>query len=128
MNKGLSVSIRRELLDFFMENARYLHPRETLLLLRGKTDKNVISVTDLLVPPLATYGRGFSSFSPATLPIDFSIVGTAHSHPSGSLKPSIKDLNQAFGRIIMITAYPYRSEADVAVYDRNGNRLVLQVK
>jgi len=118
---------KKAILDF-LENARYLHPREMILLLRGKAEKNVILITDFLIPPLATYGRGFSSFSPTVLPVDFSIVGTAHSHPSGNLKPSIKDLNQAFGRIIMITAHPYESEANVAVYDRNGNRLVLQVE
>jgi len=127
MSANISVSIRRELLEFLLENARYLHPRETLLLVRGKVNKNVILITDLLVPPFATYGQGFTSFSPTALPIDFSIIGTAHSHPSGSLRPSITDLNRSFGRILMITAYPYESEINVAVYNRNGNRLKLQV-
>lgn len=127
MNASPLVSIRRELLEFILENARYLHPRETVLLLRGKVKKNVILITDLLIPPLATYGHGFSSFPPTALPVDFSIMGTTHSHPSGSLKPSTKDLNQAYGRILMIAAHPYENEADVAVYDRNGNRLELQV-
>jgi len=57
------------------------------------------------------------------LPLDFSIVGTAHSHPSGVLMPSTSDLNNFYGRIMIIVAYPYKSEADLIVIDRRGERL-----
>src|SRR3989337_2264274 len=84
------VTMPRELLEMIQESARHLHPRETILLLRGKASKDVINVSDVLVPPLATYGRSFSAFPAHMLPIDFSIVGAAHSHPSGNLKPSVE--------------------------------------
>jgi proteasome lid subunit RPN8/RPN11 len=127
MNEGLTISIDEELLDAILEGARRLYPRETILLLRGKKGKNSIAISDLLVPPLATYGRGFSSLPLHMMPMDFSIVGTAHSHPSGNLTPSHADLNHSFGVILMITGFPFRNEENVAVYNRSGARLTLQV-
>jgi len=73
------------------------------------------------VPPLAVHGRGFSNFPLYMLPIDLSIVGTAHSHPAGGLRPSVTDLNNFYGRIMIITSYPYQSKQNIAVFDREGN-------
>jgi len=127
LNTGLKISITEELLDAILEGARRLYPKEAILLLRGKKQKNSIEISDLLVPPLANYGRGFSILPLYMLPMDFSIVGTAHSHPSGSLMPSHADLNHSFGLIIMITGSPFRNEQNVAVYNRSGEKLTLQV-
>jgi len=110
-----------------LENAKALHPKETIFLLRGKTDKNVVAISEILVPPLATYGRGFSAFPTHMLPIDFSIVGTAHSHPSGNLTPSTEDLNHSFGTVILIVAFPYEAKENIAVYNREGEKLTLHV-
>jgi len=121
------VSISREALGVILENAKVLHPREAILLLRGKVSKDAIRISEVLVPPTATYGKGFASFPMHRMPIDFSIIGTAHSHPSGNLTPSIADLNRSMGRIIMIVAYPYLGEVNVAVYNRAGERQVLRI-
>ncbi|MFQ6080354.1 MAG: Mov34/MPN/PAD-1 family protein [Candidatus Bathyarchaeia archaeon] len=120
------VSISREALGVVLENAKVLHPREAILLLRGKVGKDAILISEVLVPPMARYGRGFASFPVHMMPTDFSIIGTAHSHPSGNLRPSIEDLNRSLGRIIMIVAFPYL-EGNVAVYNRAGKRQVLRV-
>lgn len=61
------------------------------------------------------------------LPIDFSIVGTVHSHPPGSLTPSVGDLNHSFGRLILIVASPYESQENMAAYNREGKKLTLHV-
>lgn len=121
------VSVSREALGVILENAKVLHPREAILLLRGEVDREAILISEVLVPPMARYGRGFASFPVHMMPIDFSIIGTAHSHPSGNLKPSIEDLNRSLGRIIMIVAFPYLGEGNVAVYNRAGKRQVLRV-
>lgn len=123
----IKVSLRRELLDTIFEGAKRLYPRESILLLRGKKIKNMIAVTDLLVPPLARYGRGFAHIPLHMMPMDFSVVGTVHSHPSGNFMPSNTDLNHLFGRILMIVAFPFLSEKNVAIYDHNGERLILVV-
>jgi len=117
------VSMRMELLDAILEGAKRLFPRETILLLRGKKTKDTIVVTDLLVPPLANYGHGFAHIPIYMMPMDFSIVGTVHSHPSGNFNPSPTDLNHMFGRVLMIVAAPYKGEANVAAYNRNGDRI-----
>jgi proteasome lid subunit RPN8/RPN11 len=127
MNEGLIISINKELLEAILEGARRLYPKETMLLLRGRKSKKSVEINDLLIPPLATYGRGFSSLPLHMLPMDFSIVGTAHSHPSGNLMPSHADLNHFFGVVLMITAFPFRNKENVAVYNRGGEKLTLQV-
>ena len=127
MKTELTVSLSEELLQTILKGAKNLYPRETLLLLRGKRTKNMISISELIVPPLATYGRGFASIRLHMLPIDFSLVGTAHSHPSSSLTPSPTDLNSFFGKILMIVCFPFEDESNVAVYNRDGERLALQV-
>jgi len=127
MDHSVTVSMSWELLDAIFEGARRLYPRETFLLLRGKKTKNLIQVTDLVVPPLTVYGYGFANFPLHMLPTDFSLVGTVHSHPSGNVSPSHVDLNHFFGRILMIIGYPFKSEQDAAVYDSSGKKLPLQV-
>ena len=112
MGNIVEVSLNRELLDAIFEGARRLYPRETFLLLRGKKTKNLIHVTDLVVPPLTVYGYGFANFPLHMLPMDFSLVGTVHSHPSGNVSPSNVDLNHFFGRILMIVGCPIRRRAE----------------
>jgi proteasome lid subunit RPN8/RPN11 len=99
------------------------HPRESILLLKGKIEKKKILINDIQIPPLASHGSRFSSFPLNRLPIDFSIVGVAHSHPSGALHPSNADLNHFYGRIMLITAYPYTSEQNIVILGRKGKHL-----
>jgi proteasome lid subunit RPN8/RPN11 len=127
MGKSLSVSMSAELLESIFEGAKRLYPKETFLLLRGKKSKNEIRVSDLVVPPLAVYGYGFANLPFHMLPMDFSVVGTVHSHPSGNINPSHVDLNHFFGRILMIVGFPFSSAQKVAVYDSKGARVPFQV-
>jgi len=122
-----AVLIERAIVDSVLSYAQMLHPREAILLLKGKVDKHRILVNDTLIPPFATHGNTFSTFPLHTLPIDFSIVGVAHSHPSGALHPSVTDLNKFYGRIMVITAYPYQSEKNIGIFDREGTPLKYEV-
>ena len=122
-----SISMRKELLETLLESSKALHPKETILLLRGKANRATISVSEILIPPLAMHGKGFSSFPTHMLPIDFSIIGVAHSHPSGNLQPSVGDLNHPFGKMTIIMASPYKGGENVAAYDRDGKRLTMQI-
>ena len=127
MGKNVTASMSLELLDAFFEGAKRLYPRETNLFLRGKKSKDTIRVLELVVPPLAVHGRGFANVPLHMLPMDFSIVGTVHSHPSGNLAPSDADFNHFFGRIIMIVGFPFAGVQNVAVYNSNGEKLRLQI-
>jgi len=127
MAKYLAVSISEDLLQAIFEGARRLYPKETILLLRGKKKKDQIVVSDLVVPPLASYGRGFANIPVFMLPMDFSIVGTVHSHPSGNTMPSRADLNHFFGVALMIVGFPFANQENVAVYNCSGEKLMLNV-
>ena len=121
------VYIKKSVILSILEYASACHPREGILLLRGKVDKKKIMIEEVELPPLSIRGSGFSSFPAYMLPIDFSIIGTAHSHPSGVLRPSATDMNKFYGRIMIITAYPYRTERDIAVFDGQGNSLKYEI-
>ena len=127
MRNDLTVLMSAELLESIFEGAKRLYPKETFLLLRGKKSKGTIRVSDLVVPPLAVYGYGFANLPFHMLPMDFSVVGTVHSHPSGNINPSSVDLNHFFGRILMIVGFPFANEQNVAVYDSKGERVPFQV-
>ena len=61
------------------------------------------------------------------LPLDFSIIGSVHSHPSGYSKPSVIDLNHFFGEIMMIVAYPFYGKKNVQVFSQSGEERALRV-
>ncbi|MCW4005807.1 MAG: Mov34/MPN/PAD-1 family protein [Candidatus Bathyarchaeota archaeon] len=121
------VSLPNELLENIYTGAKHFYPRESFLLLRGKKRKNIIYITDLLMAPFSVHGNGSASFPMHMLPMDFSLVGTVHSHPSGNISPSDVDLNHFFGRILMIVGPPFEGAACVAVYDSNGDRLPVEL-
>jgi proteasome lid subunit RPN8/RPN11 len=121
------VMIDRSVIDSILTYAKIQYPREGILLLRGKVDKNEILVDEVVIPPLAVHGHGYSQFPLHMLPMDLSIMGTAHSHPSGVLRPSVGDLNHFYSRILVITAYPYESEQQISVYDREGNTVKYEI-
>ena len=120
VNLDKEVDIRQSVVDSILSYAQMFHPKESILLLKGKVDKHRILINDVQIPPLATHGSSFSTFPLSRLPLDFSIIGVAHSHPSGALRPSIIDLNKFYGRIMLITAYPYKSIDDIIILDRKG--------
>jgi proteasome lid subunit RPN8/RPN11 len=120
---GKTVIVARSVVDSVLTYSKTAYPNEGILLLSGKNSKDKLVVDCVEIPPLAVHGSGFSNFPLYMLPIDLSIMGTAHSHPSGALRPSIPDLNNFYGRIMMIAAFPFDSEKDVAVFDGNGDRV-----
>ena len=127
MPEHVSITISSSLFQAILEGAKHAHPRESVLMLRGRKKKDVIAITDLVVPPLATRGWGFANIPLHMLPADFSLIGTAHSHPSGNTTPSHTDLNHFFGRVLMIVGFPYTDERNAAAYNHNGEKLALQV-
>lgn len=127
MANTATVSMSSEMLEAIFQGARHLYPKETILMLRGKKKKDTIRIVDLVIPPLATYGHGFANYPMHLLPMDFSLVGTVHSHPSGNKTPSDVDFNHFFGRIMMIVGYPYATEKDAVVYNAQGEKLTLEI-
>jgi proteasome lid subunit RPN8/RPN11 len=121
------IIIKRSVIESVLSYAKACHPREGILLLRGKTRKDAIEVNEVIIPPLSIRSRSFSFFPAHMLPIDPSIVGTVHSHPSGILKPSVEDLNNFYGRIMIIAAFPYGSKSNIIVIDGKGRVLNYEI-
>ena len=122
----MKIFIKKHIVDTILILAKDNYPREVVLLLRGRANQESISVRDFLIPPLAILGSSFAEFPAHLLPIDFSIVGTAHSHPSGILFPSLGDLNNFYGRIMIIFAHPFTLK-HVAAFNYEGEKLSLKV-
>jgi len=121
------VIITRMVSDGIISYSKGLHPNEGILILRGKSTREQVTIDGLAIPPFASSGPYYSGFSDFYLPSDSSYVGTAHSHPSRSNKPSLEDLNRGFyGAISLIIAYPY-NEDTMAAYDREGNALEIEI-
>ena len=121
------VRIKRDCLKTILTIAKAAHPRETLLLLRGTVKSGVALIYEALLPPVLYTTSNCIAINPYRLPIDFTIIGVAHSHPSGSLRPSTRDLHSKYKLFLMIVRYPYESEMDVAAYTYDGKRLKLRV-
>ena len=118
------VAIRRKTLRMILEASKDTYPKEFAAILRA--EEGVI--TELLLLPGTISGDVHAVFQLHMLPIDFSVVGTVHSHPSGSYQPSDADRNlfSHFGRVHIITGMPY-TEATWQAYDHNGTPRALQV-
>ncbi|MCL2135068.1 MAG: peptidase [Candidatus Bathyarchaeota archaeon] len=127
MTKTATVLMDRDVLNSIFISAKKLYPRETVLLLRGKKKKDTIHITDLLIPPFATYGYGFANLPFHMLPVDFSIMGMVHSHPSGDKSASDVDANNFYGRIMMIAGFPYETERDIVAYNCYGEKILITI-
>jgi proteasome lid subunit RPN8/RPN11 len=102
------------------------HPNEVVLLLRGKRDSQNLIITEYLIPPLG-FGTPWSAAFPSNLlPMDLTLIGTAHSHPSGNIKLSVDDFHNFYGRVMMIVGPPY-DQINLAIYNKKGESLNLEI-
>jgi len=107
-----------DIIDFAIAN----HPREFVAVMEGKIDGDTARISRVLYQP---FHSGHSQASVRIdLPMGLSMIGTVHSHPSGTNRPSGQDL-LLFGKkgpVHAIICYPYRPE-DISFYTRDGGRL-----
>ncbi len=117
-------SIKRATLKMALEVAKDTYPKEFVALMRAYDGV----IVELLFIP-GTVGADRSAMIPLYMkPVDFSIVGSIHSHPSHNLTPSSADLSMfsRTGQVHIIVAYPYTMESWRA-FDRHGNPVELDV-
>ena len=102
-------SIRRRTLKMILEASKSSYPEEFGAILRAK--KGVIN--ELILLPGTESGERSALFKLHMLPVDFSVVGTVHSHPSGAIYPSEADVDlfRKFGWIHIITGYPFEKDS-----------------
>ena len=120
------VSITQDARDGILSFCKMSHPSEGILILRGKSKHGNVFINELVVPPFSETGTDFAGFPHNPLPLDLSYVGIVHSHPSGSAKPSLTDLDNFFGLVSMIVKSPYEDE-DIFAWDSDGRELPLVI-
>jgi len=110
------VSLKKDALDGIISYCKMKHPNEAVLILRGKSKKGNITIDGLIIPPFSYTDTTFAGFPNSFLPLDTSYVGIVHSHPKGSEKPSITDLNNFFGLVSITVKSPYDDD-DIFAHD-----------
>lgn len=117
--------VTRRLLDSALASGRSSYPNEFGGVLRAEPPG---TISELLLLPGTTAGRRHANFQLYMLPVDLTVVGTVHSHPSGALRPSDADLRlfRSWGRRHLIVGQPF-GPGSWRAYDGNGRETVLSV-
>lgn len=116
--------IEREVIEMINESAKGTYPNEFVATLRA--EKGVI--TEVLLLPGTLQGSRSGTLMLHMKPIDLSVVGTVHSHPSYSNHPSEADVSLfgRFGNTHIITCLPF-DMGSWRAYDYAGRELELEV-
>jgi proteasome lid subunit RPN8/RPN11 len=119
-----TYAINKEALRMISDSAIETFPNEFLAAL--KAEEGVI--TELVVLPGTVQGNSHSIMHTHMLPIDYDVIGTVHSHPGHSNRPSDADLQffSHFGGVHIITCLPF-DETSWKAYNSNGERVELKV-
>ena len=120
------ISLTKDARDGILSFCKMNHPNEGILILRGKSKRGDVFIDELVVPPFSETGADFAGFPHNPLPLDLSYVGIVHSHPTGSAKPSLTDLDNFFGLVSIIVKSPYEND-DVFAWDSDGKELPLVI-
>ena len=130
-NKNINTppqwKIKKKCLDLILECAKSSYPNEFGGLLRIDTEEKH-TIIELVILPGTISGSSQAIFQLHMLPIDFTIVGTVHSHPSYSAQPSGADLElfRKHGRIHIIAASPF-NEFSWKAYNYDGEEIEINI-
>ena len=113
-----------DFIDGLNESARSCYPNEFLCMVR-QTDG---VIDEMVLLPGTVFGDSHSFLSEWMSPIDYSIAGTAHSHPGYSNEASDEDLSlfANMGGIHFITCQPYDRQSWRA-YNSKGEEVELEI-
>ena len=119
--------ITSECFSMISESAKSMFPKEFGGLLRCDDEKRDI-ITEIVLLPGTIAGDSHAIFRMHMKPFDLSLVGTVHSHPSGSYNPSDADIQlfRKYGKIHIIIASPYTTESWHG-YDQKGEPVTVHI-
>ena len=121
-----TIRVKREVLDAISEFAKNAHPKEFIMFFQGKVKDNALNINSLYY--LEYFASEDSAMPVIRLPLFSDIVGSVHSHPGPSNRPSRADLQffQKHGMFHMIIRYPYRL-IDIRAYTISGQPATFEV-
>jgi len=120
--------ITRNCLDLIFESSKSNYPQEFGALLRvDRVDKHMIIEVVLL--PGTISGDSHAIFHLHMLPVDYSVVGTVHSHPSSIARPSDADLDlfNHFGKVHIIVGVSPFGTVSWKAYDYKGQEVSMEI-
>jgi proteasome lid subunit RPN8/RPN11 len=100
------LGIKQDLLTLLLRMAQDSHPNEFVALLKERD--GLIDEVNML--PGTVVREDSASLFYDMMPLDTHVAGSAHSHPSGPIRPSDADLTffPRTGRYHLIIGYPYQ--------------------
>jgi proteasome lid subunit RPN8/RPN11 len=121
-----SIVVEKEVIDNIIELAKQTHPKEFVAFLEGKIKDKALTIYGLAYQEYEASTN--ATWSKINFPVMANIVGSVHSHPGPSNRPSNADLNffSKRGIVHMIIKMPYRQE-DIQGYDLKGDKIVFDV-
>ncbi len=116
--------MRKKVLRLIMESSKSSYPNEFGAFLRAKHH----IIYEIVLLPGTISGGSAVIYNLLAKPIDFTIVGSVHSHPSGFPIPSGADMEMfaRTGDIHIIVAYPFTMESWKA-YNRNSEEIEVKI-
>ena len=113
-----------DFLDAFNAAAKSTYPDEFLCLMRAEDGV----IIEMVMLPGTVYGDSHSFLNEWMAPIDYSIIGSAHSHPGYSNEASDDDRTYFanMGGVHIITCQPYDRRSWRA-YDSYGDVIDLEI-
>ena len=118
------TGIKRKTLMLILEASKEAIPNEFSGTLRAKDG----IIDEVMLLPGTVQGETTAIMYLYMLPVDLSVVGSAHSHPSGAVYPSGADLQlfSKFGRVHIITGNPFTLH-NWRAFDHTGNEIHIDV-
>ncbi len=125
----MKLVIPRDVLESCLLGATNTFPSEFLGLLAGFYQKEEAVVEKLYLAPLSQSNEDSVWFDSLNVPISAGVVGTFHSHPNATARPSAQDLRlfSRYGRGHLIAAGPPFTARQTAAFDAHGRRIELVV-
>ncbi len=120
--------IKEECLNLIIESSKSNYPQEFGALLRADSSAKDTIIEVVLLPGTIS-GDSHAIFQLHMLPIDYSIVGTVHSHPSSIARPSSADLDLFghFGRVHLIVGVTPFANTSWKAYDYTGKEILVEI-
>lgn len=115
------IQVKQDLIDTIINAAENSHPNEFSALLTGEIKNNILLITNLMIVPSIASNEG-ATMNILMAPEFIESLGSVHSHPGTSARPSQADLQffSKTGLFHMIIAEPY-TQNTIKSYTRHGD-------
>lgn len=126
--KFSKIRITHEVVEDIRGYAKGAYPKEFVAALEGKVKEDSLIINGLLYQPFRASETSALPDAMIPMPMTSGSVGSVHSHPNKSNRPSGPDLHffSKKGIVHLIIKHPFRPE-DIACYNSFGERCEFEI-